>query len=207
MRSLRYAVGVALVGTFAAGATVAYAADSSVSGSFTALNEFGVSSGWGTTMVSAIERSVATAAPLAGDGENSFCGNITACDGGHMNPQALTGGGINTHFSCLICDSDYGCHPACQVSQLSPDKRRAFEAILVAADDGDVAKIVSLSEQVPGFVFYNESRRSVQIASCSQGSFMANIPIESRRDVGVVASLPRSEAWSPSIVAVGAGAR
>ena len=121
------------------------------------------------------------------------CGYFGECSGGgHKLPQT-TQSNQNPHSNCLACIEGV-CHPVCGGGYASnPAMQAKYEAVLAAANTGDVARVIRLGEQTPGYIMYNAGRQSVQILSCTEDGVLANLPVRSQRELALAKRLPSTE--------------
>ncbi len=104
------------------------------------------------------------------------------------------------HTQCRTCNGG-ACHPVCGGGTIADDesaaaapmtlKRNGLPEVLAAAEEGDVAALLLLGTKTTGYVFFNQERRSLQIANCN-GSLVANIPIRSQMQLAMASTLPHT---------------
>ncbi len=121
------------------------------------------------------------------------CGYFGECTGGaHKLPQT-TPSNENPHSNCLACIEGV-CHPVCGGGFASkPAMQANYQAVLAAANAGDVARVIRLGKQTPGYIMYNARRQTVQILSCTEEGVLANLPIRSQGELAMAKHLPSSE--------------
>lgn len=120
-----------------------------------------------------------------------FCAEmfLGGCDfGDHVLLGPSSGGydGEEAHDDCRTCVQGYQCHSDCGSLMGTAEARGRYEDALAAAEDGDVMRLLSLMPHLAHHVRINESRRSVQLYSCDQGSIIANLPVRDDLLSGIV---------------------
>jgi hypothetical protein len=122
------------------------------------------------------------------------CGYFYACGGGEHEISGPMRSNANPHSYCSTCS--YGvCHPVCDDFLVSnPDKRKRFDAVVAAANAGNVAAILRIAPALPEYVVYNADRKAIQIRSCAADVLIANIPVRNPSDRKLASALPRPSA-------------
>lgn len=126
------------------------------------------------------------AARQCGDFGNDGCG---------ANDHYVWGGGANNknpHSHCYgPCAPGVACHPVCSEALASnPLLHQNYQALLAAANDGDVSTILELAASAPGFVAFNAERRSLQVKGCTGRSIIANVPVRNSALLRLAMRLP-----------------
>jgi hypothetical protein len=71
-----------------------------------------------------------------------------------------------------------------------PALNKRFQAVVAAADAGDIRGILNLASGVPGYVMWNAERQAVQIKACSQAALIASLPVRDPMMVAMAQKLP-----------------
>ena len=133
-------------------------------------------------------------AMLAGQAHGQSCGLVffLQCAGGpydHTLPSSPDGMWKFPHNDCALCVVDFSeCHPSCNATDADPRTKAAYSAIIRAARNGDVAAVVGLASQAPGYVSLVPERAAVQVRNCTRTGIIANLPL---RDFGILLSALR----------------
>jgi hypothetical protein len=120
------------------------------------------------------------------------CGDSQVCSCCHKLPGPV--GGLKfPHADCRTCVEPGGCHPDCIITErLAPGATKVYAAIIDAAHRRDVQALGQLASKLPGFVFFNEDRSSIQVLKCSGDGFSANVKVRGFAEGILAARLPRS---------------
>jgi hypothetical protein len=115
------------------------------------------------------------------------CGTIIGdCNGTnneweHTVPELVPKDVENLHARCMWCMAGgvpvdpEDCHPMCDGEGLT-----VLDALLNAAQEGDLASVLALAREAPEYVAFNAKRQSIQVVSCDR-RLWANLPIRDRR--------------------------
>lgn len=121
-------------------------------------------------------------APAQGSAQ---CGHFdTAGCGAYHKLPTTSDDNQNPHSYCADCTSGT-CHPLCNAEDFANNASlvQAYAKVLAAASLGDVARVIQLSEGIPGYVTFNAARRAVQIRACSNQNVVASLPLRSERQL------------------------
>jgi hypothetical protein len=121
------------------------------------------------------------------------CGYFQACGPMHYFELSQPNSDY-AHTNCMYCWDEIDhypvCHPTCNMTLADPLLKVRFEAVVAAAEKGDVGSVLILASDVPGFVMWNAERQAVQIKSCSLTSLIASLPVRDPMMVAIAQKLP-----------------
>ena len=121
------------------------------------------------------------------------CGYFYACSGDQHYVWGAPENNDNAHSHCLgPCAPGVACHPLCRAEHFAknPELKKGYEAVVAAANAGDVATVLSLASGTPGFVAFNAQRRAVQLKACSGEFIAASLPVQNDALLRVAMRLP-----------------
>lgn len=126
------------------------------------------------------------------------CGVYNTCLGLGDHRVACPGGTNqvrNCHAACGECV--FGeCHPGCAVSAvpgISEHYADRHMRLVEVASSGSASDLLAANDVLPGSLYFNRERDSVQLVGCDGRSVIANLPIVSPEERAVAASrLPSS---------------
>jgi hypothetical protein len=117
------------------------------------------------------------------------CGVMSLCQFGHVVQGPSAGGLQNLHGECLVCVAG-DCHPGCNETLLPDSLRKAaYLAVLDLARRTDAEAVSRFAPELPGLVYVNAQRHSVQVRSCSGEAVIANLPFPDEPSSGSDASI------------------
>ena len=134
--------------------------------------------------------------PTSGSAQSN-CGYFQQCSGGlHWLQTNFDDQSKNAHFDCLLCSGEPAypvCHPVCRETFGDAGFKLRYEAVVAAADKGDVLGILSMAPALPGYVMWNAERGAIQIKSCAQTALIASLRVRDPWIVAMAEKLPTSQ--------------
>lgn len=121
-----------------------------------------------------------------GDGYSHYTSGSPAVGAGHSNCMWCVSNNINI-------EAYPNCHTACSASIPMALKGRYAAVLKAASHANSVAAVIKAGVLAPGYVVFNEERRSVQIKSCSKEGVIANLRIHTSEELRMASALPRSD--------------
>jgi hypothetical protein len=139
------------------------------------------------------------AAPTANYVPATDCGYVDFdCAGNGHRLVLFAENNKNFHGYCIgPCDPYEGggvCHPVCRDTfSDEPELEAGYLAMIAAANEGDVASILSHAARFPKHVGFNDERRAVQILNCDGTAVVASLPLRGDDALKVAETLPDAE--------------